>query len=610
MSFGFILCELSLSGPGKPDARVSFEPGLNVVAGPSDTGKTYIFQCLDYAMGGSNPPKPIPEAEGYDMVSLTLEARAGGTHALARSLRGGDVGVSSDGGEERVLRAKHSGDDPETISAFLLGLSGLSGRRVRTNAAGATRSVSFRDLAHLALVDEESVMTDRSPALSGQFTAATVEKRVFRLLLTGEDDSSIVGSEDLKVVRARRAGEENLLQGLIDQARTGLEGGPASKTIEAAERDAEASRTAAAEALEALTAQQEAGTSAEEHRRAVWTDLRRIESRADVLRELDLRFELLEDQYASDLRRLQAIAEAGARLEQMTEERCPICGALAEHHEREHAERPAGPADVTTSSQAESAKIATLVEDLGSTRASNRDELLELQAKQAELASALRSADDDLAETLRPKIAKAARTFREAEGERRRAERTLELLRREHELEELLKERRDLAPPKRTKLPPPEVTAGEAESLARATETLLRAWHFPDLGRVTFSDADQDLVISGRPRASFGKGVRAITHAAFVLSLLRCSLDAGLPFTGMVVIDSPLVVYREPDVGEGSFPAAVKDHFYRSTAETFKDAQVVILENDAPPVSLASEANIATFTKTASGRYGFIPESE
>lgn len=111
-------------------------------------------------------------------------------------------------------------------------------------------------------------------------------------------------------------------------------------------------------------------------------------------------------------------------------------------------------------------------------------------------------------------------------------------------------------------------------------------------------------------RRSFGKGVRAITHAAFVLSLLRRSLDAGLPFTGMVVIDSPLVVYREPDPGEGSFPAAVKEHFYTSTAGIFSDAQVLILENDAPPASLASEANIVTFTKTTSGRYGFIPRGE
>jgi hypothetical protein len=114
-------------------------------------------------------------------------------------------------------------------------------------------------------------------------------------------------------------------------------------------------------------------------------------------------------------------------------------------------------------------------------------------------------------------------------------------------------------------------------------------------------------VISGRSRGSHGKGVRAITHAAFVLALLRHSLDADLPSPGVVVIDSPLVVYREPDPEEGTFPIALKNYFYKSIAESFGDAQVLILENDAPQAALDTEANIITFTKTASGRHGFIP---
>jgi hypothetical protein len=88
---------------------------------------------------------------------------------------------------------------------------------------------------------------------------------------------------------------------------------------------------------------------------------------------------------------------------------------------------------------------------------------------------------------------------------------------------------------------------------------------------------------------------------------MRHCLDAELPFPGVVVIDSPLVVYREPDPEEGTFPPAVKDYFYKSIAGTFNDAQVLVLENDAPPAALDGQANIIRFTKTASGRYGFIP---
>ena len=134
-------------------------------------------------------------------------------------------------------------------------------------------------------------------------------------------------------------------------------------------------------------------------------------------------------------------------------------------------------------------------------------------------------------------------------------------------------------------------------------------WRFPNVGRVTFSDADQDLVISGRRRASHGKGVRAIAHAAFNLALLSYCAKQDRPHPGLVLIDSPLVVYREPDAGEGSFSREVKDSFYKSVAEDFKGNQVIIFENEDPPADIAESANVIRFTGAQHGRPGFIPST-
>jgi hypothetical protein len=305
--------------------------------------------------------------------------------------------------------------------------------------------------------------------------------------------------------------------------------------------------------------------------------------------------------------RLDAIAEAGLRLEQMTEERCPVCGALAEHHQHAHSEEQVSPSDISASCRAEASKITTLLQDLRSTQRANAAELDELALRRTARAAELSRIDAELGDALRPKVAAAALAFRKAEVQRQRAERAVELLQRERELQELLEAASVQAPTQRDKHTSSAVSIAEADPFARVAESLLRAWHFPDLDRVAFSEADQDLVISGRSRGSHGKGVRAITHAAFVLALLRHSLDADLPSPGVVVIDSPLVVYREPDPEEGTFPIALKNYFYKSIAESFGDAQVLILENDAPQAALDTEANIITFTKTASGRHGFIP---
>jgi hypothetical protein len=138
----------------------------------------------------------------------------------------------------------------------------------------------------------------------------------------------------------------------------------------------------------------------------------------------------------------------------------------------------------------------------------------------------------------------------------------------------------------------------------------LRAWQFPNLIRVTFSEDDQDVVISGQRRSSHGKGVRAITHAAFNLAILRYCRARSMPHPGVVLIDSPLIVYRQPDQGEGNFSRDVKDAFYRSLAGACSDSQVVILENNPPPTDLGSTVNIVEFTGTAHGRFGFIPKSQ
>ena len=140
MKFGFALRRLALIGPGKTAAEVTFARGLNVIAGPSDTGKSFIAQCLDYALGGGDPPKEIPEAEGYSSVVLEIETNSDQrVYSLERSLRGGDVLCKTDGQPDRVLAAKHHAGKENTVSQFLLELSGLGTKRVRTNEQGTDR---------------------------------------------------------------------------------------------------------------------------------------------------------------------------------------------------------------------------------------------------------------------------------------------------------------------------------------------------------------------------------------------------------------------------------------------------------------------------------------
>lgn len=611
MKFGFALRRLALIGPGKAVAEVTFTRGLNIIAGPSDSGKSFIAQCIDYALGGGAAPKKMPEAEGYTSIVVDIEANNDGrVYSLERSLRGGDVLCKTDGQPDRVLAAKHQGGKDDTVSQFLLDLSGLGSKKVRINEQGKTRPLSFRDIARLVIIDEETVIKEDSPVLSGQFMSKTVESGVFRLLLTGTDDSSIIPKQDPKIAKGRQAGMVELLEGMLKVTRERLaELGDVNSLAE--ERDRLTRIEASIQtALVERNGAQASVVPLQSKRSTAWTALKAVESKLAVLSELQTRFDLLEQQYKSDLRRLEAIAEAGVRLDQLKEERCPMCGALAEHQHREHLKASPAPADVSQACVAEAARTSKLLQDLQTTRAANASEIEQLRAagdtRQAEL-DAISSELKGLMEQL---VDVASKKVDELRARAESCRRAIEHLERIQELEVLLEEANKPKKMQKTDVAGAAVSAAQADPFSRSVEALLKAWHFPDLDRVSFSEKDQDVVISGRERKSHGKGVRAITRAAFNLGLLRLCIDDDRPFPNLVLIDSPLLVYEEPENDQSSIPPELKRHFWESLRTSFADAQVIILENNkqVPDDVEAGGLNIIRFTGIDQGRRGFIPK--
>lgn len=613
MKFGFALRRLALIGLEKAPAEVTFTRGLNVIAGPSDTGKSFIAQCLDYALGGGDPPKEIPEAEGYSSVILDIEDNSDHrVYSLERSLRGGEVLCKTDGQPERVLAAKHQGGKEDTVSQFLLDLSGLGKKKVRTNEQGKTRPLSFRDIIRLVIIDEETVIKEDSPVLSGQFMSKTVESGVFRLILTGTDDSSIIAKEDPKVAKGRQAGKVELLEGLLKSTRERLaELGEVSTLAE--ERDRLTRIEASIQiALVERTAAQASVAPLQAKRSTAWTALRAVDSKLAVLSELQTRFDLLQLQYESDLRRLEAIAEAGVRLNQLKEERCPMCGALAEHQHHDHREACPTPTDVSLACKAEAAKTFKLHQDLQATRAATSAEVEQLQGARDAHQGELEAFSSELRGLMAQHVDVASKKLEELRARAETCRKAIEHLERIQELEELLEDANKPKKKQKTDVAGAAVSTAQADPFSREVEALLKAWHFPDLDRVSFSENDQDVVISGRARKSHGKGVRAITRAAFNLALLRLCIDDERPFPNFVLIDSPLLVYEEPDADESSFPQDIKKRFWQSVKTIFTEAQVIIIENSQqlPDDGILDGIKIELFTGNDQGRRGFIPEKQ
>lgn len=89
MTNGFWISQICARGSKATDATLHFRPGLNVVSGGSDTGKSYILGCIRYMLGGEEPPDSIPPDKPYDKLFLELNTYAGLTFTLERSLKKG-----------------------------------------------------------------------------------------------------------------------------------------------------------------------------------------------------------------------------------------------------------------------------------------------------------------------------------------------------------------------------------------------------------------------------------------------------------------------------------------------------------------------------------------
>jgi len=610
---GFMITRLVLTGPGLKDAELRFSVGLNVITGPSDTGKTFAFECIDFMLGASTLPKSIPEANGYDTLCLGIRDHQNDREfSLIRSLRGGPFRLVADDEQERVLGEKHKANEEDTVSQVLLSLAGLQNKWIRKNAKGETRSFSFRDVAHLSIISESEIIRKDSPLYSGQYTKKTEEESVYKTLLSGHDDSSIVQRSDRKETKHRVEAKEEVLTKLIDRVTSRIDETKTPADLISLRDQLHEIEDSLHLVTELLHETRESAVSLEEARRSSWTRLRQVESKLGVLTELQSRFSLLNEQYNSDILRLQALAESGRRLGEMNMDYCPVCGASSESQDRTHQECQTGPLVVAESCASEITRIQELVADLGVTRTDVERETGELKAEKTQVCDEFKEANSEIRGNLNPRLKEAIREMELWQGRREQIREAISLLEQRRELEELLDQLRIDPTDDADKPVFGELDPFHTESFAKKVEERLAAWKFPGLDRVTFDPKVWDILISGRSRSSHGKGVRAVTRAAFILSLLRYCLDNRLPHSGVVLIDSPLVVYRQPDTGEESFSDDVKAAFFRDLSQSFEDAQVIIVENETPPADVVSNSktNIVPFTGTSQGRSGFIPRPD
>ena len=619
----FILRRLAFTGPGKDMRDVPFAEGLNVVWGASNTGKSFIVKALDYMFGsGSTLPEIIPR-RGYDNCWLELDLPTRGRVTLRRGLAGGGFDLHATGLETAVgaapseqLGPKHA---PEgSLSGLMLSELGVVGKRIAKNQEGEKDPFTFRHFAAYVLTEETPMLAEASPIKIAAQSAETFDKNVLKFLLTGIDDSAVVATKSREDQKTANSGKIEL----VDEMLVGAERELAVLYPDGADGTPDELSAQQARLAETIKGHQavlsEVQSTLDRLRRERRDAIEAQEAQSGRADEIGMtlgRFALLAQVYDSDVSRLLSLEEGAAALLAGSKRPCPLCGADPEHQHEMH-----GLAQVERSQhavRAEIVKIRTERADLTKAQVSLEAERAGLTAV-AHRTSNLVAALSLQIEEAKPREATSRQAYEQLDEARQRLHYGISLANRIAGLKARREALAAFKPPTRKR---GAITFGvdgpTGHKLATLVQGILRAWRFPGDPTVSFDGKTHDILLDGADRRSNGKGVRALMNSAFKVGVLMYCRAENLPHPGIVVLDSPLVSYRDPHTSkhgelspdeEALKQTGLKDHFYRYLLGLSREAQFVVVENDAPPGDLGSAVAVTAFTGASSptGRRGLF----
>lgn len=586
----FYIKRLAVTGKGKETSVVDFNAGLNIVCGPSNTGKSYIVECIDYIFGGSDIP--IESSTGYDCVKMTVKTENGQVH-LEREFNSNKLKVSS---TDPLIESGDYGTRMGKLNAntdLWLKLIGIDERhQVIYKKTFEKKNLTWRFFLHMFLIKEERVIQRPSILLPKQNTAATGALSSLLYLITGEDFAEADPREEKKIRIAKKTAVADYIR---------------NRLAHFAERKGELDKAVLAPAD--LQAQVEdiideiAGIEADiadaaQRNKSLLRQIFALNEQLTECNTLHNRYLALRSQYKSDIKRLTFIAEGEFhQADYPVSAKCPFCdGELPEQDSTELIE----------ATRTELHKVNIQLQDLEVSETELINELAEIESKIAALNAEKQAVEGLLNNELRPKAAVLKQTLAEyrknieiqdefefisgmensMKGELFAAESEDE----ESEVEFSVKSRFDRS---------------ILNEFDKHIEGVLRACKYDGLGSARLASGKFDVCVNEKEKSTFGKGYRAFLNTALALALLEYLAESGRYSPGLLLVDSPILSLKErvDDIASDSMKSAL----FRYMRDNQGNGQIIIVENDIPELDYGDDTNIIRFTKDiTNGRYGFL----
>ena len=601
----FIIASKTESGE-RIGSTLDLAPGLNIVYGPSNTGKTLILDCVDFMLGGEARRLYKPALRIY-AVTMILDVD-GAEVSLYRELdeKKNDIIVISkapgiEGGTYTVgVKTK----DKDTISSLWLKLMGIDKdvKIIRQIEDSMEQALTVRTFYHFFVINENRISGENSILKAGSQTytknipVPTITSLIYLAKELNYISPNGAPKTSSKIITVKRTTAQSIVDGSVNAMRE-------RETISIKSDDprtVEEIQTEINEILEQISAAEDSLQKTTDRDQIVTNQLIEITSAIAESTILKNRYNALRTQYESDMRRLTFIAEADIHKGKIPKlDHCPFCnGELPKEKTQSCLDAAIAEAD----------KIELRIKDLQYADEALSKEMDKLQSQrealvreQQQVQAAIRGELRPQVEALRDKLAIFTAALEKAKAK--------EMLKHFTEVlnEQLLRIKNedefsndfDVREKIREVL---------QEPLERLLTEILEKCNYDNYVGSRFDEDMCDVVVNGSEKLSQGQGFRAFLNSVMALAVQEMLNEFNMHMPHLLVMDSPILSLkeREEDKGTEITSDSMRGGLFQYMIEHEKNRQTIILENEIPTLDY-STANIIHFTrKIGDGRFGLI----
>lgn len=588
----FYIEKIIVTGSGKTDSIIELSNGVNIIYGPSNTGKTYIVKCIDYMFGSER--EPIDISTGYQYIKIIVRTQCG-TITMSRKIGENKIEVSSNDNNvpsgKYATKASRTNYD-KTINSVWLSLIGINDLHlVISNENYKKQILSWRTFSHMFMLTETKIISEYSAILSGRDTSNTAVIASLIFLLSGQDFAETETKDTKEIKEAKK----NAVKAYINKELFRL----SERNQELLAQLKENPNIDIAVEIEKIMAEistneKRINSSIEENQKI----LAQLYEKNENLSECNVllnRYDELTTQYDADLKRLNFIVDGEANLNASFSTHCPFCdGEVVVKKNQNYID----------AAKSDYKKIKLQAKDLESASKELRSEKLSLEQEIGTLMAKKESIEELIEKELKPQVFNLKEKL-SAYKDAIECQKEIDILKKlsEQKTADMIENDTDEESELKFKVKE-HLDYSFINELSNGIKSFLENCNYDNLLSVIFDKADMDIVINGKKKSSNGKGYNAYFNSVVAIVLSRYMESKAKYSPDFLVLDSPILSLKEKETKKPS--ETMRNTLFENIVDNQKGIQTIVIENEIPEINY-KDANIIHFTKEKNnGRYGFL----